>query len=165
MYRTGHLGGALLVYAPLGCVTALAGFTDLALTGGAVALALATAPDVDHRVPGISHRGPTHTVWFALAVGVAVGAVGAVLGAGRGPLPAVGVGLFGFVVGMTSVLSHLGADALTPMGIRPFAPLRNDHITYDLTPAKNPVANAALLALGVAATLVALATVRAFAGV
>lgn len=165
MYRIGHLGAALLVYAPLGCVIALTGFFRLALTGGAVALALTTVPDVDHRLPGIAHRGPTHTVWFALAVGVAVGAVGAVLGAGQGPLVAVGVGLFGFLVGTSAILSHLGADALTPIGIRPFAPLRDDHVTYDLTPAKNPVANAVLLALGVAATLAALATVRVFAGV
>lgn len=30
-------------------------------------------PDVDLRVPGIPHRGPTHTVWFALAVAVVCG--------------------------------------------------------------------------------------------
>ena len=34
------------------------------LTGGAM-LWLAMLPDVDHRVPGIPHRGPTHSLLFA----------------------------------------------------------------------------------------------------
>lgn len=161
MYRTGHLGAALLVYAPLGFLTVLGGFRELAIAGGAVALALATLPDIDHSLPGVSHRGPTHTVWFALAVGVAIGVLGAALVAGQGTLTAIGVGLFGFVAATSSILSHLAADALTPMGITPFAPVRSDHYTYDLTPAKNPVANAVLLVLGIAATLAALATARA----
>jgi inner membrane protein len=160
MYKTGHYGAALLAYAPLGFLTLVAGFRDLALVGGAVALALSSLPDVDHRLPGVAHRGPTHTVWFALVVGAAVGVVGALLGSGRGTLAAVGVGLFGFTVGTTTILSHLGADVLTPMGIAPFAPVRDDHYTLDVTPAKNPVANAALLVLGVAAAGGALALAR-----
>jgi len=165
MYKTGHYGAALLAYAPLGFLAVVAGFRDLAVLGGGLALALATLPDVDHRVPGISHRGVTHTVWFALAVGGTVGALAALLGAGRGPLAGTGVGVFGFAVATASILSHLGADALTPMGITPFAPLRDAHYTYDVTPAKNSLANAALLGLGVAATVAAVAAARLISGV
>lgn len=164
MYKTGHYGASLLAYAPVGFLAFVVGSPPLAVVGGAGTLALATLPDVDHRLPGISHRGLTHTVWFALAVGVAVGGVGAALGAGRGVGSGVAVGLFGFVVGTLAILSHLGADALTPMGITPFSPFRNDHYTYEVTPAKSRVANAILLALGLAATVGALAAARALVG-
>lgn len=164
MYRTGHYGAALLAYAPLGFCTLVVGFRDLALLGGAVALALATLPDIDHRLPGVSHRGATHSVWFAVAVGVLVGVAGVAVGAGRGTLGGAGVGLFGFAVGTVAILSHLGADALTPMGITPFAPLRGDHYSLDVTRAANPVANAVLLVAGIAVTAGALVAARALTG-
>jgi inner membrane protein len=156
MYRTGHWGAALLAYAPLGFVVFVAGFQWLAGVGGACAIALGTLPDIDHRLPGVAHRGPTHTVWFALLVGLVVG-VGAVVVVGRGAVAGLGVFLFAFLVATVSIVSHIGADALTPMGITPFVPLSDDHYTYDVTPAKNPLANALLLGVGVAATGVALA--------
>ena len=165
MYRTGHYGAALLAYAPLGFAALAADFADLALLGGACALALATLPDVDQRLPGVAHRGPTHTVWFALAVGGLVGGAGVVLAGGRGPLAAVGVGVFGFVVGTATILSHVAADAITPMGVTPFTPFRDDHYTYDVVRAKNPIANAVLLALGVAATAAAAWAATLVAGV
>jgi inner membrane protein len=161
MYQLGHYGAALLAYAPLGFLAVLAGSRTAALLGGAVALALATLPDVDHRVPGVSHRGITHTVWFALAVGLVVGVAGAVLG--TDPAARAGLGLFGFAVGTLAILSHLGADALTPMGVWPFVPLRDDHYTLDVTPAKNSVANVLLLAAGVVVTVGAFVLARALA--
>jgi inner membrane protein len=48
----------------------------------------------------------------------------------------------------TAVLSHLFADALTPMGVRPFEPHDDQEICFDVAPAANPLANYALLALG-----------------
>jgi inner membrane protein len=57
-----------------------AGFPDVALAGGAVTVALAMPPDVDVKIPGIPHRGPTHTVWFAAAIGAAAALVGALMG-------------------------------------------------------------------------------------
>lgn len=160
MYQLGHYGAALLSYAPLGFLVLVAGFPQLAIVGGACTLALATLPDVDHRIPGCPHRGPTHTVWFALLVGLALGGGGvalAVVTDGSGVAAsesgtALFLGLFGFAVGTLAILSHLGADVITPSGIRPFAPLRDDHYTYDIVRAKNPIANAVLFALGVAAT-------------
>ena len=38
------------------------------------------APDVDMKIPGIPHRGPTRTVWFAAAVGAVATIVGALMG-------------------------------------------------------------------------------------
>ena len=99
MYREGHVGAALLAYAPVGFVVAAAGFRFLSLIGGIGVAALAMLPDYDQKVPGVDHRGPTHTVWFAV------------------------------VVGVVTIGSHIAADALTPAGVRPFAPVRTRRYT------------------------------------
>ena len=62
MYRNGHYGAALLAVAPIGAVLTAAGLFELAVAAGVTAVALAVVPDLDQRVPGIAHRGPTHTV-------------------------------------------------------------------------------------------------------
>lgn len=150
MHREGHYGVALLAYTPLGVVATIAGGPQLALLGGAGALALAMLPDQDQRVPGLEHRGPTHTIWFALLVGAVCGAAGGTLGAARGDaLLAVGLGLFAGLVGLVTMLAHIAADALTPAGVRPLAPVDDRHVSYDVARAANPLANYALLAVGV----------------
>lgn len=52
------------------------GAVELAVAGAVIAVAGAMIPDWDTRMPGIQHRGITHTVWFALLVGVMLGAGG-----------------------------------------------------------------------------------------
>jgi inner membrane protein len=121
-------------------------------------------PDLDTRVPFVTHRGITHTVWFALAVGAAFGLVGGAVGLERGPAAALGFAALGFVIGAGTVVSHLLADAITPMGIRPYAPVRDDHYTLDLVTAANPVANYVLLVLGGAAAGVAVLAGAAVGG-
>ncbi|OYR80401.1 metal-dependent hydrolase [Halorubrum sp. E3] len=165
MHRPGHYGGSLLAYAPVGFLVVAAGAVELAIAGGAVAVAGAMIPDWDQRVPFVRHRGPTHTVWFALLVGAVLGAAGALVGSGGGVGGAVILGAFGFVVGVTIVAGHLLADVLTPMGIRPFDPLRDDKYTLDVAKAANPVANYALLGLGIVASVVAFLAGGAVAGV
>ena len=161
MLRTGHYGVALGVYAPVGAVVLAAGFDELALLGGGVAVAGAMLPDLDERVQGIRHRGPTHTVWFALAVGVVFGLVGAAVGIRTEPTAAVGLGAFGALVGFLTVFAHLLADLLTPAGIRPFAPLRDTEYTLDVTHASHRVANYLLLTAGVGAAIGAVVIARA----
>ncbi|MFB6219587.1 MAG: metal-dependent hydrolase [Halobacteriaceae archaeon] len=150
MYRTGHYGVALLVYAPVGVALLAAGRSDAALVGGALVLALTPLPDYDQRVPAITHRGVTHTVGFALLVGAVVG--GAAVLADLGPRAAG----FGFLVGALAVGAHLLADWLTPAGIRPFWPLSGREYSLSVTTAANPVANYLLLALGVLVTVAGL---------
>ncbi|WP_336359467.1 metal-dependent hydrolase [Haladaptatus sp. ZSTT2] len=149
MYATGHYGAALLVYAPLGVALALSGQFELAVFGGAGMLALATLPDIDIRTPLIPHRGPTHTVLFALLVGAGLGWVTL-------RLTNLTLATFGFLVGTLSITSHLLADWITPMGIKPFWPLSRRSYSLGLTTAKNPVANYLLFGLGVFVTVVAL---------
>lgn len=152
MYRAGHFGVALLVYAPLGAALVLAGRADLAVLGEVAMLALAMVPDYDMRVPFVKHRGITHTVWFAVAVGVALGAVGWVLG-GRPAVPTASeLAVFGFAVGALSVVAHLLADALTPMGITPLWPLSSRTYTLSVARASNTLANYGLLGVGALVT-------------
>ena len=74
---------------PWGAVTLALGFGTLAPLRTAGAVGLAMLPDYDQRVPGVSHRGPTHTVWFALVVAVVLEALGGLAGRSTEPLAVV----------------------------------------------------------------------------
>ncbi|MFB6353470.1 MAG: metal-dependent hydrolase [Halobacteriales archaeon] len=164
MQRAGHVGAALAAYAPVAFVTAGLGFDDLALLGGLAAVGLAMLPDVDLRLPLVPHRGPTHTVWFAGLAAVAGGLLGWSAGVGRGGVAAAGLAAFGGLVGGLVVGAHVAADALTPMGVRPLAPLSDRRVTYGLARASNPVANVLLLVLGAGLAVAAFALGRWVAG-
>ncbi|WP_121823467.1 metal-dependent hydrolase [Halostella salina] len=156
MYQLGHCGIALLVYAPIGAALVLAGHGFAAYVGGAVMVATATLPDCDHRLPLVEHRGPTHSVPFALLVGAGFGVVGSVVAPAVDGALGVDPAAFGFAIGCLSVATHLLGDVLTPMGIRPLWPVSDRRYTLNLTHAKNPLANYGLFALGVLATAVTL---------
>ncbi|ELY42020.1 metal-dependent hydrolase [Natronorubrum sulfidifaciens] len=162
MYQLGHFGASLLAYAPLGTVVALGGHETAAVVGAVVCLSLSTLPDCDQRLPAIEHRGPTHSIVFALLVGLGLAATTALFVETSAPATALGATTFAFVVGMLSISSHLLADVLTPMGIRPFWPLSSRHYTREITPAANPRANYVLLGVGVGSILAAAAVVVAF---
>lgn len=156
MYRPGHYGVALVAYAPIAFILLMLGFRELAVAGGVGAVVLAMVPDYDQRVPGITHRGPTHTVWFAVLVGSVLGIGGGLVGSSQGVLAAAGLAIVAFLVGTVVILSHIAADALTPAGVRPFTPIRNQRYTYNLTKAKNPLANYGLLGFGVLVSVLVL---------
>lgn len=155
MYRTGHIGVALLTYSPIGVLLLVSGLGELAILGGAGMVALAMVPDADHRVPFVRHRGPTHTLLFAAIVGIGLGAAGFTLGEGLGTSTTT-LGTFGLVIGALSVLAHLAADALTPAGITPFWPVSGRHYSADVVRAKNPIANYLLFAAGIMSATAAL---------
>lgn len=144
MYLKGHLGVALAVYAPVGAGLLLVDRAEAALVGGFVVLALAMAPDCDTLTDRIDHRGPTHSLVFAVFAGLLLGSLAILLAPGA----PVDVAAFAFVVGVLAIVSHLLADVLTPMGVRPFWPLWNRTFSLELTYARDPVANYVLLGLG-----------------
>lgn len=155
MYREGHVGTALLFYVPVGLLAAVLASIEIAAIGSFVAVGLSTLSDIDELLPGIEHRGITHTVHFALVVGVLIGFIAAVSGPASGietgGQTAIGLGLFGFVVGTVTILSHIAADALTPMGVDPLA--SGQRYSLGVVKARNPTANYALLTLGLGTTL------------
>lgn len=151
MYRPGHIGAALLLYAPIGLVLLLADLPGVAISGGAISFWLASLPDVDHRIPFVSHRGVTHTLLFALAVGLVLGVAGWLFAGAVDATTPIRLAMFGFAVGTVTMLSHLLADAITPMGIQPLWPVSGQQYTLSLTRADNTVANYLLLGGGVLA--------------
>ncbi len=158
MYRKGHLGVSLLVFAPIGYTLAEIGAPELAALTGGVMLWFVMLPDVDHRLPMIEHRGPTHSLAFAALIG-GVGAalvVGAELIFGSAIESAVDVGFtlpsIGFAIGALTVIAHLIGDTLTPAGVNYLWPLSSRTFSVSLARASNPWANSGLFGLGLLVT-------------
>lgn len=162
VYRKGHYGVSLLVFAPIGFGLIFLGEPAVALLTGGVMLWLAMLPDVDHRLPLIEHRGPTHSLLFAVLLGSAFAGLGFLLGnagvlgellAGEvGPTaPAVGLqfATLGFFVGFITVLAHLLGDALTPAGVNFLWPVSRRTYSLYVTRADSTFWNYGLLAGGV----------------
>lgn len=162
MKRDGHLGVALGAYAPIGFATTVAGYRELAFLGAGLAVAVVMLPDVDVKIPLLPHRSYTHTVWFALLVGVACGAIPVLAGQSVGGVPPSSIAALAGITGATTVCSHVAADALTPMGVRPFAPF-GGHYSLGVVGAANRTANLVLFLAGVGTFLgvLTLATVVA----
>jgi inner membrane protein len=149
MYLLGHVGLALVAAA---LTVRVAGVTRRSAVGLSVLVLFATAPDVDLFVAGLAHRGVTHTVWAALALGTVFTLSTRVVRYGRQDSSAA---RFAFALGTASVLIHLVGDALTPMGIRPLHPLVGTTYTLDIVSARNPTANLTLFCVGVLAVALA----------
>jgi inner membrane protein len=159
VFRIGHYGVSLALYAPVGALLLAGSHPTAAVAGGAAVCWLAMLPDVDHRIPGLSHRGPTHTLAFAALVGGAVWAAASAgvsatgldgLAVGPASLPAFVGAVAGF-----AVLAHLVGDLLTPMGVALLWPLSGDRYSLSMTPADSAAWNYGLFALGVFATAAA----------
>ena len=159
MYRKGHYGVSLLVFAPIALVLLAVDRADLAVVTGGVMLWLAMLPDIDHRLPLIPHRGPTHSLVFAALVGGIFAGVGAVLeivgGGDAWSIVEVSLPVVGFATGALAILAHLLGDALTPAGVNFLWPVSTQTYTIGLCRADNTIANYGLFAAGVFATGVA----------
>ena len=162
MYVLGHVGAAMLAYAPAAALLTWLGHPELAALGTVTAVGLSTLPDIDHNLP-MEHRAGTHTVFFAGAVGSLAAVAGAlVAAAGLLPFEPGGTsqtGLTGLVAtvpatagiaAVLSICSHILADCVTPMGVCPFAPLSRWQYSADIVPSKHQRANVILLLAGVA---------------
>jgi inner membrane protein len=177
MHRSGHSGVSLLIYGPIGYTLLAANRPILALVGGWFAMTLASVPDIDLKTPHISHRGPTHTVAFAMLIGLILGVSGWIIGDQLSILiyrfSTLGVEIgnseigmfnrvtnrlcvldsrelatFGFVIGNLSISSHLVADAITPRGIKPFWPISSRRYSFDIVKAADPRANRLFFVFG-----------------
>jgi inner membrane protein len=151
MYRPGHHGTVMLVYAPVGGALAALGFELLGLLGAMFVFCAAMVPDFDRGVDWVGRRGFTHTVWFALLFGAATGLVGTLVRLWLLGLPAGLAFLFGFGLGAFVVVVHIASDALTPEGVRPFVPLSDRWFHRDSEFVADPPGNYALFGIGLLA--------------
>lgn len=161
MHRRGHYGSVMLTYAPVAFVLTYLGAYRLLVAGWIGVTFFAMIPDLDMRIPSISHRGPTHTIWFAALFGLFL-AGGCILGVYHFEAPSTLRGYleyqdyigFSFLIGVTSVLGHLLGDVVTVSGLRPLTPFSNRKFVLEIgllrlpTLAKSPVANWAFSAVG-----------------
>lgn len=154
MYRPGHYGMVLLLYSVVGYVLISRQYDDHALAGTVLVVLATMSPDWDGYVSWLPHRGPTHSIAFALLVGAVLGVSVALHSGWRGheTRTVAGLGIWAGGLGTLSVFAHLLADAITPVGVPLFYPLSTEHVTLDLVAASNPAANFALLAAGLLAS-------------
>lgn len=151
MLKPGHYGAALLVYAPIGYLL-LSVDPALTVLGALGVVLLARLPDWDLRVPGLDHRGVTHTLVFLFGTAAVLGVLGYVF-AGAFGIPARRTAGLGVVIAIVAVGSHLFADWLTPSGVPLLWPLTERRFSANVARTTSPVANYGLLALGIGITL------------
>ena len=184
MHRRGHIGMAMPTYTPVGFVLLQERQLGLALLSLLGVLIIEPLPDNDQWIPGLRHRGTSHSLLAALVVGGVIGAVGWVVGDrvtvlfanALASLDTAAVGIFaglfqgtaeelrsldgpalatfGFAVGVSGVLVHLLADAITVAGVRPLLPLSQWRLSLSSIRADSPLANNGLFGLGVLALAV-----------
>lgn len=192
MHRKGHIGVTLLLYSPVVLIVghAVEWLLPLLVLGAVlladallpvtallrairsrgrfrrVSFSPAMLPDLDMRLPGVKHRGVTHTVWFAVLCAVLAAAFGlallSVLGAvllPARPFALLAGVLFFAYLGFHAVVTHLVGDVITPAGIRPFAPVRSTEYSLGLVKAANPAANALCYVAGLCAVGASIAAV------
>lgn len=169
MYKTGHQGLAMILYSPVGLALLLFGLGVHAIAGFFTVIFLSTLPDIDMKLP-IKHRGPTHTVWFAIGVGIVIGIIFAAAAQGYyinadsigetvqtgEDIFILGTGLFGLFIGFYGIVAHILGDVITPMGVRPFAPVKKKRYRYVLTKAASDTGNYLLWVFGICAILLCL---------
>lgn len=178
MNRTGHLGAGLLIYAPAFAALLRVDSSVAGIIGLVIVLWTAPLPDIDLRLPGLAHRGPTHSVAFALVVGFIWTLFGWMAGEylATTALPALaGVDLLATPLGwqhffedlhtidrgslaliaggsgLLGIVSHLLVDVITPAGIAPFWPVSSNRYSLGLCRSSNRVANSLLFVLGTGA--------------
>jgi inner membrane protein len=148
----------MLALAPITFWLLVGGYPAFAALVIGTVLYLAMLPDVDHRLPGVPHRGPTHSLLFAGVVGAAfAGAASLVEPVFSVAVPGgVSMVAFGFLLGFGAVVAHLLGDVITPAGVTFLWPYPKTW-SLSLTTADSTLWNWGLFVLGVFAMAVAVA--------
>jgi len=156
MNQMGHWGAAFLFAAPAAFATvAITGELYMAAPLVAFAVLFSRAPDIDQRIPLVSHRGVTHTLGFAFLLTTgAAGATSSILQYySTTNLPVPREGLFILIPGgvLLGVMSHLAADMLTEgydYAVTPFWPISDWTYQLGIASASSVIWNTALLLCG-----------------
>ena len=143
MYAKGHAGLTFLIMSLLLMLLPydINYVTIIALSG-----ALSALPDLDLKwqkagIP-IHHRGPTHSILFALVVGMIFGGL---FGYSQ---QTISWALMGFISGFMGVISHLIGDTFTHMAFKPLWPFDDREVSFGFCKASNRAANEGLASAG-----------------
>lgn len=154
MHTLGHIGLGLLVAVALAAVLGAAGVPGAA-TASALVVGLSTLPDLDEQLSAIEHRGVTHSLPFAVAVGLATGGTWWLVLLVVSPTVQHVVALVGFLAGSLAILSHLLGDVITPMGVPVFWPFSRRRYSLGLVRSADRRANVTALLVGALAWVAA----------
>lgn len=155
MDRHGHVGLDLLVFAPIAYYLMHTGQTALAVVGLLGVFVFEPLPDIDCIIPGVEHRGTSHSFFSALVVGVLGGVLLYMLStylvsmltqmafgqpvavsnvSEQSPLNATRNAWIGFFVAAGATVIHILGDSLTSSGIRPLLPFAPFRLSLDVVP-------------------------------
>lgn len=160
MLRIGHYGIAMLAYAPIAARFVRIDARLPVLIGLPIVLLAARLPDVDRRLPFVTHRGVTHTLWFVSLLPLALVSVVATSLAPAAIERSVWFLSVGYIPALLGGVSHLVADSLTPMGIRPLWPVSNRRFAAGLVRSGDTSINYLLFFCGIAAIAITLYSTR-----
>lgn len=156
MKGLGHYGTAMLLYSPILFIFTTQGFILIGLTGLFTVFILSRIPDVDYYIPFITHRGVTHTVWFAILIGFLVSIPFDSMGSIYMFDERISYRLIVFVHGLFSIITHLIGDSLTPTGVRPFMPFKMTNYSLALVKSNDYIWNIVFLIIGALSTILAI---------
>lgn len=141
MYSEGHAGLTLIIF-PLLMIPL--GWGDYQIIAIGLAVGVSSLPDIDlkYREYGIHHRGVTHSILFAILVGIGLGALfyyndNQILWFA-----------IGFAGGFGGIMSHLLGDMLTYHAFKPLWPFSDTEKSLGLCRASNKAVNEGLLTAG-----------------
>lgn len=179
MYKKGHIGLGLILYSPFLLTFLFLDMSTIAFIFGAIFIFLSYHPDIDMKIqrktsflrnkylkaiiPFLSnilnatkHRKITHTIWYSILWGMIIASLLFLYSQEYNFKTRILLTLTGFIIGSIGIISHLIGDVLTPMGIKPFYPIKNKKYTLDKVKAKNPYANYGFLIIGIVLNLLIL---------
>ncbi|MBD3206616.1 hypothetical protein GF319_09785 [Candidatus Bathyarchaeota archaeon] len=143
LYKEGHVGLTFLI---MSIIMLPFPYSTNNLIMIVLASAFSALPDIDlewqRKGYPVHHRGITHSILFAIIIGVIFGYVfwlanKTFLWAGMG-----------FVSGFMAVVSHMVGDTFTYMKFKPFYPFNMKEISYGFCRANNKAANEGLMTVG-----------------
>ncbi|QCS43900.1 metal-dependent hydrolase [Natrinema versiforme] len=156
MHKSGHTGGYLLVWTAISFLFLLPqGLFRVSVIGYILGIPLVMVPDEDQSFPLATHRGFSHTFWFALIFG----AIFFIIGLKMSPtLAAIGASIppvYLFFIGFVIIITHIFLDSHTPMGVKPLAPVSEKQYSGDIS-SNSKLWNWLFYVIGIVGTIVAI---------
>lgn len=173
MYKSGHMGINMILFAPILFIMMSFEYIFISIFGLIIITYFASLPDIDLKYQFLTHRGFTHTYLFGLFIGLISSSLFTiinVLSINSGIIEPsifnmIGIPIWGFFIGLFTVMGHIIGDVITPAGIRPFKkpkyipnlPIFSDKkYTFDLVYAANTWANIGFLLIGIMSTTISI---------
>lgn len=161
MHSQGHFGVSMVLCAPVLFVSIISEMYVVGVLVCGLMLMFSSTPDIDLKIPWVSHRGFTHTVHFAILFGGFMSIVSFVALTSIKELfvieyiiqlsvlsSIVQISSVIFIGSVLGVMSHLFGDILTPTGVHFFSRSNNFGYSLNVCNASSKVGNNSIVKLG-----------------